>query len=152
MFMRLKSLLGGTTAAPAGADGDLRVATAALLLEAAVMDGAFDDAERDAVSSVLQTHFGLSPDAAADLIGEAQASLDAAGDLYAFTRTVKDGYPPERRVEIIEMLWRVAYADGVLHDYESNLVRRVAGLLYVPDSLSGDARKRILAELSISGV
>lgn len=152
MIERLKALLGGKTAAPAGADSGLRLATAALLLEAAVMDGTVDDTERDVISSVLQKQFGISPHEAAVLTEEARVSLDAAGDLYAFTRTVKDGYQPERRVEIIEMLWRVAYADGVVHDYEANLVRRVAGLLYVPDQVSGDARKRIMAELSISGV
>jgi len=45
---------------------------------------------------------------------------------------------------MIEMLWDVAYADGVLHDFESNMLRRAAGLLYVTDRESGDARKRVL--------
>jgi len=49
---------------------------------------------------------------------------------------------------MIEMLWEVAYADGSLHDFESNMLRRVAGLLYVTDRESGDARKRVVARLS----
>jgi len=48
------------------------------------------------------------------------------------------------------MLWEVAYADGQLHDYESNLVRRIAGLLYVPDHESGTARRRAMAKLGLS--
>ena len=51
---------------------------------------------------------------------------------------------------MIEMLWEVALADGDIHHYESNLVRRVAGLLYVPDPESGAARKRVLQRLKSS--
>jgi uncharacterized tellurite resistance protein B-like protein len=68
----------------------------------------------------------------------------------SFTRTIKDGYSPEDRVEIIEMLWEVAYADGVLHDYEANLLRRVGGLIYVSDQDRGDARKRVLTRMGLA--
>lgn len=152
MIGRLKALLTGTAARPADTRDRLGVATAALLLEAAILDGTFDDAERAVIAKVLRDHFDLSAADADALIETARLSLDEAGDLYAFTRTVKDGFAPDDRVAVIEMLWRVAYADGVLHDYEANLVRRVAGLLYVPDPVSGDARKRVMAELSQSGV
>ena len=56
----------------------------------------------------------------------------------------------EERVKIIEMLWEVAYADGVVHHYEANLIRRINGLLYVSDRDSGAARKRVAARLGIS--
>ena len=49
------------------------------------------------------------------------------------------------------MLWEVVYADGELHDYEASLLRRIAGLLYVPDRESGEARKRVLARLGVEG-
>ena len=49
------------------------------------------------------------------------------------------------------MLWEVAYADGELHDYEANLMRRVTGLLFVSDQESGEARKRALERLGLSG-
>jgi len=52
---------------------------------------------------------------------------------------------------VIEMLWEVAYADGQLHDYEANLLRRITGLLYVSDRESGEARKRVLARLGLPG-
>ena len=53
----------------------------------------------------------------------------------------------EERIELIEMIWEVVYADGELHDYEANLLRRLGGLLYVSDRERGDARKRVLARL-----
>ena len=50
------------------------------------------------------------------------------------------------------MMWEVAYADGVLHDFESNLIRRATGLLHVSDQESGDARKRVLERLDIGAL
>lgn len=148
MIDRLKALLGGRPAATASGEEELRLATAALLLETAVLDGHFGDDERAAIQSVLEAHFGMGAGEAETLIGEARRAVEDAGELYGFTKTVKDSYEPDDRVAIIEMLWRVAYADGALHDYEANLVRRVAGLIYVSDRESGAARKRVLAELA----
>ncbi len=54
------------------------------------------------------------------------------------------------RIELIEMLWEVAYADGVVHDYEHNLLRRIAGLIYVTDRDRGLARNRVLARLGLA--
>ena len=65
-----------------------------------------------------------------------------------FTRVIKDVYPLEERTQVIEMLWEVVYADGVLHDYEANLMRRVGGLLYVSDRDQGAARKRVLDRIA----
>ena len=67
-----------------------------------------------------------------------------------FTRVIKDRYSPEERVELVEMAWEVVYADGELHDYEANLLRRLGGLLYVSDKERGDARKRVLARLQLT--
>ncbi|PKQ01791.1 MAG: TerB family tellurite resistance protein, partial [Alphaproteobacteria bacterium HGW-Alphaproteobacteria-12] len=59
-------------------------------------------------------------------------------------------YSEEERVGVIEKMWEVVYADGVLDDYEANLLRRVAGLIYVPDRESGQARQRVIARLGIT--
>jgi len=129
---------------------DLKLAAAALLVEAAVLDGTFDDAERTTVTALLKNRFDLNDTEAADLLLHAEEANENSIELYSLTRTVKDQFDPDERVGMIEMLWEVAYADGVLHDYESNLVRRLAGLLYVTDRDSGDARKRVLAKLGLN--
>ena len=159
MIERIKALLlgGGGNSAPDGevdgeVDGedDARVAAAALLVEAACMDGTVDDSERDTITRLLCSSFGLEAAAAADLIEAATRAVAESHQLYAFTRVINDRYSHEGRVGIIEMLWEVAYADGHLHDYESNLVRRVSGLIHVPDRESGEARKRVLARLELA--
>ena len=69
--------------------------------------------------------------------------------LYGFARTVKDNLEYEARLELMQMLWEVVYADGQLDDFEANLVRRISGLLYVTDQDSGRARKAALEQLGL---
>ena len=77
----------------------------------------------------------------------AQSKQDEANDLIQFTRKIKDSFSESERIELIEMLWEIIYSDGILHEFELNLMRRVGGLLYVSDQDRGKARKRVLARL-----
>ena len=122
---------------------ELKVAAASLMVQAAHMDGTFDEVERETIRTTLQNQFQMSAAEAEALIEEGHDTVDESTELYGIIRVVRDHLYPEERVRIIEMLWEVAYADGEVDDYEANLVRRVAGLLYVPDRDSGAARKRV---------
>jgi uncharacterized tellurite resistance protein B-like protein len=126
------------------------VAATALLVEAAVLDGEFGDNERRTIARLLGERFGVDAGEAERVIEEAGEAARQSSQLYAFTRVIKDRFDAAERVRMIEMLWEVVYADGKLHDYEASLVRRVAGLLYVPDHDSGAARKRALQRLGIA--
>jgi uncharacterized tellurite resistance protein B-like protein len=148
MIDRLKSLLFGD-AAPSSQDEALPLAAAALMTEAAMMDGAMAEAERQTIERLLRERFGLSEAAATALRERAGAEQEQSSQLFPFTQVIVDTMPPEQRVEIIEMLWQVAYTDGHLHDYEAALVRRVCGLLYVSDLESGLARKRAMHRLGL---
>ena len=126
----------------------MRLAAAALLVEAAKLDGTFDEAERAQIAGLLEDRFGMAAADVAALIEAADEETERAGGLYGFTKEVRLNFDHEERISMIEMLWEVAYADGSLHDFESNMLRRVAGLLYVTDRESGEARKRVLNRLS----
>lgn len=130
---------------------ELRLAAAALLVTAARMDGDFGAAERETVLGLLRSRLDLAESDAAELLDMAEAAAMRSTQLFAFTAAVNKGYAPEERIAMIEMLWEVAYADGKLHDYEANLLRRIAGLIHVPDPVSGAARKRVLARLGLDG-
>ncbi len=130
---------------------ELHLAAAALLVEAACHDTHFDESERTKIESLVQARFGLSAEEAATLIEAAEREVDAAAQLLHFTRAIKDRFSHEERVEMVEMLWEVVDVDGVLHDYEANLMRRIGGLLYVTDQEIGAARKRVLARLNTAG-
>ena len=115
------------------------------------MDGNFDDDERNIVAELLRGRFDLTDDETAMLVAEAEEAVNDSGQLYAFTRVVKDRYSAEERIGMIEMLWEVAFADGDVDHFESNLIRRVGGLIYVNDRDRGDAKKRVMAKLGRPG-
>ena len=147
MINRIKSLLSAGVA-PSAVQTDAeapQLAAAALLVEAACMDGEFDGDERDAVCAALGAHFGLSDDEVDTLIEDAEAAHHEATDLHRFTRAINDRYDHADRLAVMEMLWQVVYADGRLHAYEANLIRRIGGLLHITDRERGEARKRVLA-------
>ncbi len=149
---RLKAFLGDRSdagdAAGKGADR-LQLATAALLIEAAEMDADFGAEERAKIIELVQRRFGLSAAESRALLESASDKVEQSVEVYGFTRDIKNAFSPEERVEMMEMLWEVAYADGELHDLEASLMRRLAGLLHVSDRDSGLARKRVLARLGL---
>jgi uncharacterized tellurite resistance protein B-like protein len=147
MLDRLKQLFQPDAPGPSGphAFDALQLAAAALMVEAATMDSQFHDQERQRIGQLVQEHFALSAEEAADLVDEAERTAADSVAWQGFTNAIKNGFDHAERVQLIEMLWEVVYADGTLHDYEASLLRRVTGLLYVSDRESGDARKRVLA-------
>lgn len=145
MLDKLKSWLTGAVASGPSRDeapDAAPLALAALLVEAAMMDGDFSDEERAAVSVLLQRRFDLGQADCARLIARARVAQSEATQLYRFTRALNDELNHHEKVRVIEMLWTVAYADGTLDPYEDLLIRRTAGLLHVTDRERGDARKR----------
>jgi uncharacterized tellurite resistance protein B-like protein len=132
----------------AGRD-ELQLALTALLIEAAYSDDHFDQVERTTIARILECRFGLTAPEIRGLLEQGEAAATESAELFHFTRIVNERLSPEGRVELVEMLWEVAYADGVLDEYEDSLLRRVGGLIYVPDRERGMARQRVLARLGL---
>jgi uncharacterized tellurite resistance protein B-like protein len=97
------------------------------------------------MSQIAYRGFHLDPAAARTLIEHAIRQAKQDVDLFRTIRPLIAEVAPGDRIKLIEMLWDVVYADGVLHDRENALMRKIAGLLYVTDADSGAARKRVLA-------
>ncbi len=123
------------------------LAAAALLVEAAHMDENFDARERAKILDLLIRQFGLGASEGEELLAAAEVKVAETHGLYSLTKAIKDALGNDERIEILEMLWELAYTDGRLHDYEASLIRRVTGLLHVSDHDSGAARKRALVRL-----
>ncbi|HTJ62168.1 MAG TPA: TerB family tellurite resistance protein [Alphaproteobacteria bacterium] len=152
MFNHIRALLTGESQ-PASAKEStrLQIAVAALLVQAATMDDTFDAAERASIERVLAARFSLDGDTVRRLLAAAEDAAERSNQLYSFVRVVVEQLTPQDRVGIVEMMWEVAYADGVLDPDEDALLRRVAGLLYVSDYDRGAARKRVLQRISVAG-
>jgi len=151
---RIKALFGdpdGSTGDAAGGEDSLQLAAAALLVEAAQMDDHFEERERAKILQLVRDRFALSEEEAATLLESASLRVADSSQLFGFTRVVNDRFSFDERIELMEMLWQVVYVDGALHDYEANLMRRIAGLIHVTDRENGEARKRALSRLDLEG-
>ena len=131
-------------------DSEWAQTLAGLLVEAAMADGILDDGERQQIARVLHGQLELEEADVDPMIDKAVADQEARVEIHGLTRAIRSETEtePEDRVAIMEMVWMVVLADGELHEYESQLMRRLAGLLYVDDIDSGRAAKRARARLS----
>jgi uncharacterized tellurite resistance protein B-like protein len=130
---------------------DLRLSVAVLLVEAARQDDQFDPRERAVIMQLLTAKFGITQGECAALLSAAEAHARQMVQLHGHTSAIIAQMPPQECVELVEMLWDVAYADGVLDPEEDLLIRRVAGLIAVTDRERVLARQRALARLHAPG-
>jgi uncharacterized tellurite resistance protein B-like protein len=145
MFDEIKAWLEGghRPKSPANAD-EVQLAAAALLVEAAHIDDDLDPRERAVIDRILERRFKLSAATARQLVAEAERVSERSTQLFRFTRVINDRFSLEQRIELMEMLWEVVYADGAVDALEDTLLRRLGGLIYVPDRERGAARQRVL--------
>lgn len=126
---------------PAGRAHTLELATATLLAEVMRLEGV-DAAERTAVLAGVQARFGLAAAEAAELVRLAEEESREATDYYQFTSLIREHYSQEDRQAIVELMWRVAYADAHLSAHEMHVVRKISDLLYVPHAAYIAAKMR----------
>lgn len=152
MLQHIRNLFAPSAAAPRRHGlHEKQIAAGALLIEAALLDGHFDRRERAAIEEALTRKFRLSREETADLVAAAEEKVAASTQLFEFTRVIARDFPEAERVELVEMLCEVVYADGALHEYEASLFRRASELIHVSDRDRGEARKRVLARLGTGG-
>jgi uncharacterized tellurite resistance protein B-like protein len=152
MFAALKSFLrdlGQTGTEHRFGEDDYRVAAVALLVHVADADGVTDAAECRRLKALVKDQFGLDANAAAALIREAQQSEREAVDFYHFTHVLKRSLDEEGRQKIIEMMWDIAFADGVVDEIEDNTVWRIAELLGVSNRDRVFLRQKVAAETKV---
>lgn len=110
---------------------DVLVATCALFLEMANVDGQFGEEERESILSILEKDYDLSEDEATTLLATAREELDQSIDLWRFTKQIKDHVSDEEKIHIVEMLWEIIYKDGTLDKHERYLVDKISRLLHL---------------------
>jgi uncharacterized tellurite resistance protein B-like protein len=109
----------------------LRLATAILMVDVARADYVFEESEFDRVVKLIEVHFGLSPEQAAELVNEAGTEADELVEVHRFTRLLHEHLGDEEKARIVSLLWQIAFADGRLDKYEDSLVLKISDLLYV---------------------
>ena len=114
----------------------------ALLIHAAKIDDNYTDVEKEIIKKALITLNAITPNEAEELLKKAEKIEQESNQIVAFTREIKKN-SMEFRLKIIEILWKIVYSDGTSDSYESNLIRRVCGLLYISDRDSGMIKLKI---------
>ena len=119
-----------------------------LMIEAAYTDGQIDSSELKKIKLSLVNVFEEDPKEVDLFIEEALNNKNNSKSLHHYTSFINKNFDYKKKHLLIEVLWEIVLSDGEIHDFESNLIRRLAGLLYISDVDSGNARKRALDKLT----
>tara|TARA_B100000989_G_scaffold18507_1_gene12202 strand:- start:7822 stop:8265 length:444 start_codon:yes stop_codon:yes gene_type:complete len=119
-----------------------------LMIEAANSDGDIGADETKKIRETLINIFKENPDDVDSVLEQSIKNSNNSKSLYYYSSKINKNYSEEKKILLIEILWEIVLADGQVHDYESSLLRRLSGLLYISDINSGNARKRALSKIS----
>ena len=120
-----------------------------ILVEAALVDENFGSEEKKVITKIIQKYFKLNNSKDIQkIINRAINACKESSDLITYTKKIKQNWSIEKRIEVIEMLWKVCLVDGILEPYEDMLIRRVSGLIYVDDKNRNIAKVNALKKLA----
>ena len=135
-------MTGGARPPESFAGDDHRVAAVALMVHLAEADGVLDEPERKRLQRLVEERYELDPAQARQMIAQASADEREAIDLFQFTHVLKRRLDEKGRQAVVEQLWEMAYADGQAHEFEENIIWRVAELLGVSPRERVELRQR----------
>ena len=118
------------------------VLIAALLIHAAKTDENYTNIEKKIINKALVDLYNISSDQVGELMKQAEQKEEESNQIIEFTREIKK-YSMESRLKIIEVIWKIVYSDGTNDSYESNLIRRICGLLYISDKDNGIIKTKV---------
>jgi len=127
----------------------LHLATAALLIEMTRADGEVKADEQAAVARAIRKVFDIDAEKTAELIRLAEMEVADATCYYQFTSLINKSFSKIQKMQVVEMLWEVAYADAEMEKYEEHLLRRLSDLLYVPHHEFIQSKLRVQARLEV---
>ena len=114
----------------------------ALLIHAAKIDENYTENEKKIIKKVIMDLNKINSDEADKLLELAEKKEEESNQIIEFTKEIKK-YPNEFKLKIVEIIWKIVYSDGTSDDYESNLIRRICGLLYVSDRDNGIIKAKV---------
>ena len=131
-------------------DEEFATMITALLVEAGMADGTLDGDERAGILHLLTDQLELADDKAETILEDAISAHDSRVEIHSIVRQIRAETELQDRIIILEMIWMVVLADQQLDSHESQLMRRLAGLLYIDDVASGLAAKRAQKRLGLA--
>ncbi len=147
MFKKLEDLFNKESGEVSGGYNETALAVCIVLLEAARIDGEFSDEEYDGIIDTLSIYFKLSENEAGKLVDLASNVREETLDIFPFTRRINEQFSRSEKIEILEEIWRIIFADGHLDSHEDYLVHKLARLFNLRHSELIDAKLTIKDEL-----
>jgi uncharacterized tellurite resistance protein B-like protein len=148
MLFKIKNLLAGEIDKnDSSGTKNISLAICVLLLEVAKVDGEFDDEEFESILDTMHFRFKLSDEESEELISIANTTREKKLDIFPFTHLLNNSLDKEKRIEVLEEIWRVVYADGKLDAHEDYLVHKLAKLLNLRHSELIEAKLIVLEEM-----
>ncbi len=126
-----RSIQDETDHSMSGLDNRVELAAAVLMIEISLADSSIDNEELAVIKKALSAHFNIAAEQVDELIALARREVDLAVSLHDFTRMLNNNLNASEKIQIIELLWQVAFADAVLDKYEEYYIRKIADLLYI---------------------
>jgi len=114
----------------------------ALLIHAAKIDENYTEIEKKIIKKTIAQLNKINADEAEKLLKIAEKKEEESNQIVEFTKEIKK-HPMEFRLKIIEIIWKIVYSDGTNDNYESNLIRRICGLLYISGKDNGIIKEKI---------
>ena len=114
----------------------------ALLIHAAKIDENYTENEKKIIKKVIMDLNIINSDQADELLKLAEKKEGESNQIIEFTKEIKK-YSMEFKLKLVEIIWKIVYSDGTSDDYESNLIRRICGLLYVSDKDNGIIKTKV---------
>ena len=145
----VKNFSDGAAALPTQ-DDDFVLTITALLVEAAMADGALGVEEQSLILNLLTDQLEVSPADAQKMLDEAIVSHNTRIEIHGLVKQIRTDTEMEDRIIILEMIWVVVLADNQIDEHESQLMRRLAGLLFIDDVEAGLAAKRARSRLDLA--
>ena len=149
MIKSLKNFFGQTENKIIPENNDLYL-LCGLMMETASIDGVIDQSELNKISNTLINIFKEDPLLVEREIKKCSNEVGDNKSLHFFTSRINKSFDGEKKVKLIEILWEIILEDNKIHDFESNLIRRLAGLLYISDVECGNAKIKALSKIQIN--
>ena len=122
---------------------DNYILIASLLIHASRIDENYNEIEKKIITRAIMNLNKFNVDKAEQILKDAEKKEEESNQIVEFTREIKK-YSIEFRLKIIEIIWKIVYSDGTSDNYESNLIRRICGLLYISDKDSGIIKTKVI--------
>ncbi|MBL07566.1 MAG: hypothetical protein CML96_00675 [Rhodobiaceae bacterium] len=113
-----------------------------ILIRAAIIDGSKEEVEITTIKKIALENLKIDDNEIDELIRKAIKAEEDSTDLFKWTKIINENFEEQKKLELFSMVCQTIVSDGTIDPFESNLIRRLSGLLYITDKMAGEILKK----------